>query len=197
MSDIFSDVSDFESRLNLPKDFYRNLLKEDDWSFIIKVSALFEAATTHLLAVRFRAPEIETELAFLEQANPRNGKIVLLEKMEAIYKEQASFLAKLANLRNQLAHKIENVNFNFDDYISNMDKNKTGAFVKWAGHGVVETANYKSVHITRHDFVTSNPKYSIWLTAAEVLACMNLDIKGIEARIKIEAFGWLKSITRQ
>ena len=78
-----------------------------------------------------------------------------------------------------------------------MDKNKTGAFVKWAGHGVVETANYKSVHITRHDFVTSNPKYSIWLTAAEVLACMNLDIKGIEARIKIEAFGWLKSITRQ
>lgn len=197
MSDIFSDVSDFESRLNLPKDFYRNLLKEDDWSFIIKVSALFEAATTHLLAVRFRAPEVETELAFLEQANPRNGKIVLLEKMEAIYKEQASFLTKLANLRNQLAHKIENVNFNFDDYISNMDKNKTSAFVKWAGHGVVETANYKGVHITRYDFVTSNPKFSIWLTAAEVLACMNLDIQGIEARIKIEAFGWLKSITRQ
>ena len=61
MSDIFSDVSDFESRLNLPKDFYRGLLKEDDWSFIIKVSALFEAATTHLLVVRFGTPEIETE----------------------------------------------------------------------------------------------------------------------------------------
>ena len=110
MSDIFSDVSDFESRLNLPKDFYRGLLKEDDWSFIIKVSALFEAATTHLLVVRFGTPEIETELAFLEQANPRSGKIVLLEKMGAIYKEQASFLTKLSNLRNQLAHKIENVN---------------------------------------------------------------------------------------
>ena len=195
MNDIFSDVSDFESRLCLPKDFYRDLLKEDDWSFIIKVSALFEAATTHLLAIRFRAPQIETELAFLEQANPRNGKIVLLEKMDAIYKEQANFLTKLANLRNQLAHKIENVNFNFNDYISNMDKNETRTFVKWAGHGVVEKSNYKGTHITRHDFVTSNPKYSIWLTAAEVLACMNLDIQGIEAQIKIEAFGWLKSIT--
>lgn len=195
MSDIFNDVADFESRLNLPKDFYRDLLKEGDWSFIIKVSALFEAATTHLLAVRFRAPEIETELAFLEQANPRNGKIVLLEKMEALYKEQAIFLTKLANLRNQLAHKIENVNFNFDNYISDMDKNQISAFVKWAGHGVVETANYKGTRITRHDFVTSNPKFSIWLTAAEVLACMNLDVQGVETKIQTEAFGWLKSIT--
>jgi hypothetical protein len=195
VSNIFSDVSDFESRLNLPKNFYRDLLKEDDWSFVIKVSALFEAATTHLLAVRFRAPEIETELAFLEQANPRNGKIVLLEKMEALYKEQAIFLTKLANLRNQLAHKIENVNFNFATYITDMDKNQTGAFVKWAGHGVVETANYKGTYITRHDFVTGNPKFSIWLTAAEVLACMNLDIQGVETRIKVESFEWLKSIT--
>jgi hypothetical protein len=195
VSNIFNDVADFESRLNLPKDFYRNLLKEDDWSFIIKVSALFEAATTHLLAVRFRAPEIETELAFLEQANPRNGKIVLLEKMEALYKEQANFLTKLANLRNQLAHKIENVNFNFDNYISDMDKNQISAFVKWAGHGVVETSNYKGARITRYDFVTGNPKVSIWLTAAEVLACMNLDIQGVETRIQKEAFGWLKSIT--
>ncbi len=91
MSDIFNDVSDFESRLNLPKNFYRNLLKEDDWSFIIKVSALFEAATTHLLSIRFRAPEIETELAFLEQANPRNGKIVLLEKWALYIKNRLAF----------------------------------------------------------------------------------------------------------
>jgi hypothetical protein len=195
LNDIFKDVSDFESRLNLPKDFYRDLLKEDDWSFIIKVSALFEAATTHLLSVRFRAPEIETELAFLEQANPRNGKIVLLEKMGAIYKEQAAFLTKLANLRNQLAHKIENVNFSFSDYLANMDPNQTKAFVKWVGHGVVESAEYKGSHLTRYDLVTSNPKMSIWLTAAEILACMNLDIEGVETQIKIEAFGWYKSIT--
>lgn len=195
MSDIFNDIADFESRLDLPKDFYRDLLQEDDWSFVIKVSALFEAATTHLLAVRFRAPEIEAELAFLEQANPRNGKIVLLEKMEALYKEQAVFLTKLANLRNQLAHKIENVNFSFDNYIFEMDKKQISAFVKWAGHGVVETANYKGACITRHDFVKGNPKFSIWLTAAEILACMNLDIQDVETRIQIEAFGWLKSIT--
>ncbi len=117
--------------------------------------------------------------------------------MGAIYKEQASFLTKLANLRNQLAHKIENVNFNFNDYLTDMDSNQAKAFVKWAGHGVVETAEYDGTHITRHDFVTSNPKISIWLTAAEVLACMNLDIQGVETRIKIEAFGWYKSITRR
>lgn len=44
------------------------------------------------------------------------------------------------------------------------------------GRGAVETANYKGTHITRHDFVKGNPKFSIWLTAAEILACINLDI---------------------
>ena len=104
------------------------------------------------------------------------GKIVLLEKIGAIYKEQASFLTKLSNLRNQLAHKIENVDFSFKEYLGKMDGNQTKAFVNWVGHGVVETAEFKGHNVTRYDLVTSNPKMSIWLTAAEVLACMNLDI---------------------
>ncbi|MBL4607252.1 MAG: hypothetical protein JKY01_05415 [Pseudomonadales bacterium] len=195
MSDIFKDVSDFELRLGLPNGFYKNLIQEDDWSFITKLSALFEAASTHLLSVRFRAPEVESELAFLEQANPRNGKIVLLAKMDAIYKEQANFLTKLANLRNQLAHKIENVNFNFNDYIFNLDKNQVTAFVAWAGHGVVDKTEFNGKMLTRHDLVTSNPKMSIWVTAAEVLACMNLDVQGMEVKVKMEAFGWYQSIT--
>ncbi|MCK8117073.1 hypothetical protein MTF68_05830 [Pseudoalteromonas sp. 2CM37A] len=195
MSDIFKDVSDFESRLGLPSGFYEGLIKEDDWSFVIKISALFEAASTHLLSVRFRAPEVESELAFLEQANPRNGKIVLLEKMDAIYKDQANFLTKLAGLRNQLAHKIENVNFNFPDYISNLDKHQLKSFVAWAGHGVIDETEFKGKKVTRHDLVTNNPKMSIWVTAAEVLACMNLDIQGMEVKMKMEAFGWYQSIT--
>lgn len=55
MSDIFTDIADFEKRLNLPLGLYEKLLKEDDWSFVIKLSALFEAACTHILSVRLRA----------------------------------------------------------------------------------------------------------------------------------------------
>jgi len=33
----------------LPDDFYNNLLKEDDWSFVIKLHSLIEASVTHLL----------------------------------------------------------------------------------------------------------------------------------------------------
>lgn len=194
MSDLFKDVKAFESRLGLPKGFYDHLLKEDDWSFVIKISALFEAASTHLLSIKFRAPEVESELAFLEQANPRNGKIVLLKKMEAIYPNQAIFLTKLANLRNELAHKIENVGFNFQTYIDDFDKQQKKSFVSWVGHGIPDNVEIKGHKVTRSDWVVSNPKISIWLTAAEVLACMNLDIQGTEAKIKIEAWGLYKSL---
>lgn len=194
MSDLFKDVKAFESRLGLPNGFYEHLLKEDDWSFVIKASALFEAASTHLLSIKFRAPAIESELAFLEQANPRNGKIVLLKKMEAIYPDQAYFLTKLANLRNHIAHNIVNVNFSFQTYIDGFDKQQKKAFVAWAGHGIADNVEIKGHKVSRSDLVLSNPKISIWLTAAEVLACMNLDIQDTELKIKIEAWGMYKSI---
>lgn len=193
MSDLFKDVKAFESRLGLPNGFYDHLLKEDDWSFVIKISALFEAASTHLLSIKFRAPE-ESELAFLEQANPRNGKIVLLKKMEAIYPNQAAFLTKLANLRNELAHKIENVGFNFQTYIDGFDKQQKKSFVSWVGHRIPDNVEIKGHKVTRSDWVLSNPKTSIWLTAAEVLACMNLDIQGTENKIKLESWGLYKSV---
>ncbi len=194
MSDLFKDVKAFESRLGLPNGFYEHLLKEDDWSFVIKTSALFEATSTHLLSIKFRAPEVESELAFLEQANPRNGKIILLKKMEAIYPDQAAFLTKLANLRNHIAHNIENVNFSFQVYIEGFDKQQKKSFVSWAGHGIADNVVIKGHKVTRNDLVLSNPKISIWLTAAEVLACMNLDIQNTELKIKIEAWGMYKSM---
>ena len=50
-SDPIAWVGQFEKELNLPNGFFLNLLiKEDDWSFIIKLHALVEAAVSHLLA---------------------------------------------------------------------------------------------------------------------------------------------------
>ena len=55
---IFEDVGKFEQKLGLPKDFYRRLLGEDDWSFVIKLNALFEGAATHVLSTRLHAPKL-------------------------------------------------------------------------------------------------------------------------------------------
>ena len=49
---MFADVVSSVQKLGLPEGFYNNLLNEDDWSFVIKLSALFEAAATHVLTER-------------------------------------------------------------------------------------------------------------------------------------------------
>lgn len=195
MSDMFKDIEEFESRLNLPSGFYSKLLEEDDWSFVIKISALFEAACTHILAVRLRAPEIETALAHLEQGNTRYGKIVLLKKLNAITSEQSSILSALAKLRNELAHNIANVGFTFTSYTKDMNKDNKNNFVKLFGHGLTDEIEIKNKQIPKRDFVLSSAKLAIWMTAAEVLACLYLEIESAKFSFNSEAIACYKNLT--
>ncbi|MBO7928089.1 hypothetical protein J5X91_17790 [Pseudoalteromonas sp. K222D] len=67
MDDMSKEVSELERLLGLPDDFYQGLLKEDDWSFIIKLSAVFEAAGTQALAAKLQHKEIEDSFAQLDR----------------------------------------------------------------------------------------------------------------------------------
>ena len=73
-----------EKRLGVPDNFYSELLHDDDWSFVIKLNALFEAACTHVLAARFKTPELEDSLAQLDLLHPKYGKVSLLCKLGAL-----------------------------------------------------------------------------------------------------------------
>src|SRR5680860_351259 len=106
MTEMTKEVSELERLLGLPNGFYNNLLSEDDWSFVIKLSALFEAASGQALAAKLQHPEIESALSYLEQANPKYGKVTLMLQLDIINKEQSSFLTKLAELRNKLIHNV-------------------------------------------------------------------------------------------
>lgn len=176
MSEIFDSVKEFERKLSLPEGFYSKLLKEDDWSFTIKMSALFEAACTHALITKLNTPELEKSLSQLDQANSSYGKIKLLKCLNLIAPEQSDFLIKLANLRNNFVHNVSNVELTFDQLIEAMDDNQKKAFVKWVGHGIVEKATIQGETVSRSSMVLENPKLSIWITAAEVLACLYLEV---------------------
>ena len=47
--DIYNSTREIEKSLGLPKNFIRELLNEDDWSFIIKIHVLLEASISFLL----------------------------------------------------------------------------------------------------------------------------------------------------
>ena len=93
MDAISKEVSDLENLLGLPNGFYNSLMAEDDWSFVIKLSALFEAASGQALSAKLQHSEIESELSYLEQAK----KITLILKLNIIIKEQSKFLIEITN----------------------------------------------------------------------------------------------------
>jgi hypothetical protein len=172
---IFGDVAQFERRLSLPDGFYDRLIKEDDWSFVIKLNSLFEGACTHVLAVRLHSPELLDALAHLDFAHSKFGKIAMLRSLNAITPVQFSILRCLAELRNQLVHRISNVAFMFNEYVATLDKNQPKALIRAFGNGVADPIEIEGIRISRDKFVVENPKLSLWLIAAELLACLFLE----------------------
>jgi hypothetical protein len=53
------------------------LQSEDDWSFVIKLHAVFEALATHLLSYYFQEEPLHQLLARLELSNKTTGKVAL------------------------------------------------------------------------------------------------------------------------
>jgi len=187
---MFQDISNFEERLKLPKGFYSKLLEEDDWSFVIKLSTLFEAACTHILSIKLRAPELESSLSFLEQANTKCGKILLLKKLEAINDSQYKFLEKLASLRNKISHRIENVNFTFTAYTTSFDKNQKDAFIESFAYNWSDSVKIKDKTLSKHDFAMNNSKFVLWYTAADIFACLYVEIDVMKLKAEKEAFNF-------
>ncbi len=193
---LFDQVRRFEKQLGLPRGFYEQLLREDDWSFVIKLSALFEGACTHVLTTRLHAPKLVDAFAHLDLLNSKVGKVALLRELDAMSSDQASIIRHVGELRNRLAHNVRNVGFSFTEYVANLDKNQLDKLTKDFGNGLYETLEIGEVRVTREQFVRENPKLSLWLTAAEVIACLYLEFKVAELHIKQIATAEFKSLIK-
>ncbi|EIV1709763.1 hypothetical protein ACEV85_23175 [Vibrio parahaemolyticus] len=198
MNDIFSEIAELEPILGVPNGFYDRLRVEDDWSFVIKLSALFEAVGTQALASKLQHVELEDAFAQLEQAHPKYGKIALMFKLSMITVDQRKFLLKLAELRNKLVHNISEVSFEFEGFISSLDNNQKSSFADTFGFGIHETFEIQGHSCNRKDFTIENPKWVIWVTASEILACLSAEIKHGEDVKKLHELGMrlLENITK-
>lgn len=194
MSNIYKEmdkeIMQLEKNIGLTTGYYSKLLAEDDWSFIIKISALFEAVATEALSVKFGNRKINETVSYLEYANQKSGKIVFLEKLNVITKEQFNFLKKLAELRNKLVHTISSTNFCFNKYITDMNKDQKNSFTKIYGHGINDKIEIKGKLLTKKEFTLENPKISIWITANEILACIHADYSTHSDIEKIKTKYW-------
>jgi uncharacterized protein YutE (UPF0331/DUF86 family) len=161
-----------ENDFKLPKGFYRSLLSQDDWSFVLKLAALFERACAFSLSMTLHS-KLSDEFSKLDQF----VRVKWLTKIGVITNDQSDFLQELAKLRNDLVHKIDKVNFNFSSYIGSLDKNQIKKFIRIFGFNVKEHIEINTMNIrsSKKKMLLSHPKISIWCSASEVLACIHIE----------------------
>lgn len=177
-------VSQLEEKLGLKTGFFDRLLAEDDWSFVVKLHALMEAAVSHLVcetltismkdysAQFFDKPLLAKLLAYAELSNKRTGKTTLARSLGLILDYQRDFLYHLSELRNDLVHDVRNVSFQLTDYVAKLDVNQRKNFVEAFGPGAASEESLTKLlgkATSREEFTTKNPKVSIWLTS---LVCL-------------------------
>jgi hypothetical protein len=172
-----AEVRALERRLGLPEGFWAGLADEDDWSCVVKLNALIEAACTHALVARLRCPAIAGQLAHLELAGSKCGKTAFLSALDCITKQQTTFIRKLAELRNDLVHNVANAAFEFSTYLEAMENGKRREFVKALGYvfgdPVVNIKTGKETQLL--EFFTKHSKFVVLVGARDVLACLHLE----------------------
>ena len=143
-------ILDLENKIGLKQGFLQRLSEEDDWSFIIKLHALFEAVCTHLLLYHFKEPRLKDVLSRLELSNQSTGKIAFLEATELIGEFERKYIRKLSELRNKLVHDVKNTNFSLKGLVESFNDKELTAFVKTFSPHEVFTIEINKQHHYKH-----------------------------------------------
>ena len=167
---LLSSVNALEKDIGIPTGFFNRLLKDDDWSFIIKLNSLFEAALTRLLMEELDRKELEETISLLELANVKIGKIAFARSLNLLGSSEEIYIRKLSELRNKLVHNVTNVDFNLNDYIKDFGKDKLKQFANSVGFRFKDKFEINGRIFQRYQYFKENPKMTIWIGA---LGCLN------------------------
>lgn len=183
--DVGSGILELESKIGVPKNFFLSLNAADDWSFVIKLHALFEAACTHLLLFHFKEPDLSEVFSRLELSNKTTGKIAFLAKLGLLGKENRRFLSSLSELRNSLVHDVRNSEFSLKVMVESLEpsevKSLAVSFSPFETHirqfpydptmklGYDEELQRQAAIENIVDRLAADPKYHIWIGAFSVL----------------------------
>lgn len=173
-------------------DFMLSLLSEDDWSIIIKSHTLIEALVTELIVAKTEESDMKVVIERLPLSDKQIGKVRIAKNYDLLTSEERAFICRFSELRNQLVHRFENVDFNLEEYVSGLDKGQREMWQKaftWFEEGIAEENSWKESTIT-------NPKMAVWLSVFMFvsLTCIKIsEIKG-NSSIRIEYENTVKKL---
>ena len=162
-----------EATLGIPSGFFHSLDAEgvDDWSFVIKLHALVEAAISHLLTEHLRHTELGDIFSRIDISNKTTGKAAFVDALKLLDKPEKRFMSSLSELRNKLVHDVREVNFNLSEYVAKMNKKQQDVFLK--NFNLLSTEVTNDVrNLFRHD-----PRQALWYSGMAFLGIVYLKVR--------------------
>lgn len=185
------NVVELESRLNLPQGFCASLLHENDWSFVIKFHAVFEAALTRLLAHQLGHDELLDVFARLDMSHTGYGKLAFAKSLGCLEDEERRFIRKWSELRNVLVHDVTNVSFDLDAHLALLDAKRCQSFLNGLH---LEGCFQPDIRLTDHrDAVRNNPKEFLFLGALSLLWNLSHYFAWADHDREVEHLRWLEN----
>lgn len=161
-------VGRLEAEIGLSSGFFRKLRTENDWSFVIKLHALFEAALGHVIVHRLGCDALGAPITRLEMSDKDKGKIAFASALGIIGADDRRYIILLSQLRNRCVHDVRQVEqFNLANTCEAMDGTQKDNFSKAVWPDERRRQELKST-------ILKSPKEFVWLAAMRVLAVLCL-----------------------
>jgi hypothetical protein len=182
--EIDDGIISLQKKLRLPDNFFKDLLAENDWSFIIKLHALIEGICGDLLVFHFNEPRLGKIFSRLNMSDTSTGKLAFLRETELISSLNSKYITSLSQLRNELVHNVQNYNLNLKDMVAKLEANQKKSFAiafspfetqirEFKKFGILKSAvnNDLEKQVNLDNIIKSfeiNPKVHIWSGACSL-----------------------------
>jgi len=179
---VVKEINKLEEIIGVPKGFYYDITKRsDDWSFIISLHSLFEAACSQLIVKAIGRKELENIISKVDMAD----KVIYLKQLKLLEKGSRRFLRKLSEIRNFYVHNIKSISLNLKQYLQILDPNQLNSYVEAIRYGIREDFKviFKEKELDRDAFCKDLPNLAIFISGYSVLYEI-AKILGLEIREK-------------
>jgi hypothetical protein len=124
----------------LPVAFVQGLRDSDDWSFIIKIHSMVEAALNQLVVNGIGDDRLLEVIMRLDTSDPNRGKIAFVKALNLLPKDARAFVSMLSKLRNELVHDLSHFDFSLSKWLKEMDANQLDNLIKCLDFSVEKAA---------------------------------------------------------
>ena len=161
-----------------------SIVNDDDWSFVIKVVAIIESTLTKLLLEKSG----DIKFTKLFESISVSRKMDLLFELGLCTSEGKTFIKYLLKLRNKLAHDPDELDFNFEKFIKELNKTQRNELLK-----SINISKNNKYNDSYRKLIFEDTKNAIWINILPLLLVFDFTRETLKMEKELEELSAVKT----